>query len=451
MPAVKPAVNIDKTLVDACQPSERQYLKWDAKISGFGLLVLPSGAKSYVYQYRIGGRSGRLRRWTIGKHGALTPAKAREAAEDLKAKVRAGIDPIDAERESNAEKKRVQAAKVEHERSLRELAFAAYAERFLSLGVKPATRQRTREGYASTLRNHVTPVLRDKPLPEIARRDIVRVMDRAPIGQPAVRRITFAVMRMLFNWAKGRGDITRSPLEGMDAPPLVASRDRVLTDEELALALRAAGNMDAPFGPLYQMLFATGQRREEVAGMDWAELDRASAIWTLPGRRSKNGEANVVPLNRFAMAALARIAGPDALEWPRRGLVFSSTGQSSVSGYSRAKSRLDALMGQIAVKEASDAGIDPGDVSVAPWRLHDARRTLATALQRLGVRFEVTEAVLNHRSGASRSGVAAVYQRHGWGPEKRAALDAWADHCERLLNPCDAAGNVVPLRANAPA
>jgi hypothetical protein len=78
--------------------------------------------------------------------------------------------------------------------------------------------------------------------------------------------------------------------------------------------------------------------------------------------------------------------------------------------------------------------------------LHDARRTLATALQRLGVRFEVTEAVLNHVSGSSRSGVAGVYQRHGWGPEKRAALEAWAEHCERLLNPACDTGNVVEFR-----
>ena len=217
--------------------------------------------------------------------------------------------------------------------------------------------------------------------------------------------------------------------------------------------LGANGQLEAPFGPLYLLLFATGQRREEVAGLDWAELDRASATWTLPRERSKNGEANIVPLNRHAMAALDRIASQEEAErpaWPRRGLVFTTTGQSPVSGYSRAKSRLDALMGQLAHDDALAAGMDPESVAVAPWRLHDARRTLATALQRLGVRFEVTEAVLNHTAGASRSGVAAVYQRHGWGPEKRAALDAWADHCDRIIRPADDAGNVVPLRRDSP-
>ena len=101
---------------------------------------------------------------------------------------------------------------------------------------------------------------------------------------------------------------------------------------------------------------------------------------------------------------------------------------------------------KLAHKDATEAREDPGEVELSPWRLHDARRTLATGLQKLGVRFEVTEAVLNHTSGASRTGVAAVYQRHDWGPEKRAALDAWADHCDRVLLPPADTSNVVALR-----
>ena len=447
---------ITKRAVDACQPENRQFVIWDSgdrALKGFGLLVMPSGAKSYVFQYRIGGRSGRLRRYTIGRHGSpWTPESARERAEELKAQVRVGIDPIDAGREMLAAIEQAKAATFESERRARELLFSTYAEWFMQ-GIKKKKggelRHRTREGYRATLQNQVIPHIGDKPLPTITRTDIVRIIDNIPASQPSVRRLTFAVLRRLFNWAKGRDDIAASPLDGMDTAPTVASRDRVLSDEELALALRAAGLLEAPFGPLYLLLFATGQRREEVAGMDWAELDRASATWTLPRERSKNGEASIAPLNRHAMAVLDRLAGQEGAErpeWPRRGFLFTTTGQTKVSGYSRAKARLDARMEQLARQDATEAGRDPDDVSVAPWRLHDARRTLATDLQRLGVRFEVTEAVLNHTAGASRSGIAAVYQRHGWGPEKRAALEAWADHCDRLLNPADKAANVVPLR-----
>ena len=285
-------------------------------------------------------------------------------------------------------------------------------------------------------------------MPEITRADIARALDRIPLSQPAVRRITFAVLRMLFKWAMGRGDIDANPLEGMQAPPTATSRDRVLSDEELALALHAAAEIEAPFGQFYRMLFATGQRREEVAGLDWSEIDGASELWTLPAERSKNGEANLIPLNRHATAVLVELAPRDdkgETKWPRRGLIFTTTGETAISGYSRAKSRLDARMLELARKDAEEAGEDPETVKLAPWRLHDARRTLATALQRLGVRFEVTEAILNHTAGASRSGVAAVYQRHGWGPEKRAALDAWAAHCDKVLAPPADQSNVVRL------
>jgi integrase len=441
---------ITKKTVDACSPGPRQNLIWDTKISGFGLLILPSGTKSYIFQYRIGGRGGRTRRYTIGRHGAWTPDQARIRAKELAGMVDRGIDPIDTEREDLAAKREAKASAERKAERLRELAFSDYVDRFLEIGLQAGTRDRTREGYKSTFSNHVTPVLGKLALPEIGRGDIVRTLDRIPISQPSVRRIAFAVMRMLFKWAVARGDISSNPLEGMPAPPAAASRDRVLTDPELALALRAATSLEWPFGSFFRMIFATGQRREEVAGMAWNEIDGPTSTWKLPGARSKNGEANVVPLNRHAMAVLLERAPQDKqgeVKWPRAGLIFSTTGETAISGYSRGKSRLDAKMLELARADALKAGDDPDSVRLSPWRLHDARRTIATAMQRLGVRFEVVEGILNHTAGASRSGVAAVYQRHGWGPEKRAAMDAWADHCDRQSTLSDQT-NVIPLRSS---
>ena len=442
-----PSAYITKRSVDAAQPAERQTLTWDTDVKGFGLLVLPSGTKSYVFQYRIGGRGSRLRRYTIGRHGSpWTPDGARKRAKELAEKVRTGVDPIDADRAALDAKV---AGEKERQR-LREMAFAEYAERWIANGLRPGTRERTRESYETALAKHVTPIFDGKPMPEIGRRDAVKVLDAIPTNQPAVRRLTFAVMRMLFNWARSRSDIDASPLEGIDPPTPAPSRDRVLTDDELALALRAAAEMKRPFGPFFQILFATGQRRNEVSGLDWAELDREAARWTLPGYRSKNGQPSIIPLNDSAVAvfdAIAGCGGDGKRQWPRKGLIFTTTGKMPISGFSRAKSRLDAKMLEIAGKDADDAGDDPETVTLAPWRLHDARRTMATGLQRLGVRFEVTEAVLNHTSGASRSGVAAVYQRHDWADEKRAALESWSDHCQRLITGSEESDNVVPLRA----
>lgn len=448
---------ITKRAVDACEPQARQFILWDGgdrAVKGFGLLVLPSGVKSYIFQYRLGGRAGKTRRYTLGRHGSpWTPDSARETAKALAEQVRQGTDPYAAKQAQIAAQVRVAEAERDHERRTRELAFDSYAARFVEHGIRPGARERTRSDYAGILRTHVVPLLGSTPLPDISRADIVRIIDRIPAKQPAVRRIAFAVLRKLLNWAVSRGDIAKSPMDGMATPAAPQSRDRVLSDAELAIVLEAAGRMSAPFGPLYRLLFATGQRREEVAGLDWVELDRESATWTLPRERSKNGEANIVPLNRHAMTVLDGLAGMDndgPVQWPRRGLVLSSNGATGVSGFSRAKSRLDALTAQVAAERAAEAGRDVDAFAVAPWRLHDARRTLATALQRLGVRFEVTEAVLNHVAGASRSGVAGVYQRHGWGPEKRAALDAWADFCDRIPLDSSVTTNVVPFRDRPP-
>jgi integrase len=414
---------------------------------------MPSGAKSYVFQYRIGGRGSPTRRYTIGKHGTLTPDQARKIASDLAAQVARGIDPMEAEREARKAKAAEQLREAEETRRRSELAFDAYAERFLTVGLDSRPRPiraRTREGYESALRNHVIPVLGSTALPDLSREDIDRVLDAIPRSQPSVRRVVFAVLRMVFDYALKSRDLDESPIANVDAPKAPASRDRVLSDSEISLALRAADAIGAPFGPIYSLLFATGQRREEAAGLQWQELDRATATWTLPAERAKNGQPHIVPLNRRAIAALDSVAGQDGEarpKWPSRGLVFTSTGNSSVSGYSRAKARLDGKMLEIAREDARKAGEDLDQVRLDPWRLHDARRTLATAMQKLGVRFEVTEAILNHRSGASRSGVAAVYQRYEWEPEKREALEKWSNHLDGLLAPPDRENKVVPFRA----
>jgi integrase len=202
----------------------------------------------------------------------------------------------------------------------------------------------------------------------------------------------------------------------------------VLTNEELRLAWHAAEGLGYPFGPLVRLLLLTGQRREEVAGLRWQELNRGAAAWTLPRERAKNCKSHLVPLSQPAIGLLDGIAR--SAKWPRTGFVFTTTGATPVSGYSRAKRRLDEAMIDLLNEEDQDAEEEVS--AVPPWRLHDLRRTVATGLQRLGIRFEVTEAVLNHVSGV-RSGVAGVYQRHDWAEEKRDALEKWAAAVERIV------------------
>lgn len=413
--------HISKRTVDAAAPAGRDTFVWDDELIGFGLKVTPSGAKSYVYQYRMGGRGSPTRRYTIGRHGAgLTPDLARDRAKKLAASVVNGVDPLEQERAGRRERE-------EAERLATRSNVRAVVDRFVETHV--AANWSSTDAAAVPLRRYVIGLVGDKLIADVTKSDVAAIIDSVPAAQVAMRRKLWAIMSKFFRWAVARGEIETSPMDGMEAPPAPASRDRVLSDDELRLAWNATSSLGEPFGPLYRLLIITGQRRDEVAGMDWAELDRDAQLWRLPKERAKNGIASDIPLSGLAVAELDRLAGvastdPARRKWPRRGFVFTTTGETAVSGYSRAKRRWDAALAQLAAKER-DEPVE--NVKVPRWTVHDLRRTLATGLQRLGVRFEVTEAVLNHVSGA-RSGVAGVYQRYAWTTEKRAALEAWATH-----------------------
>jgi integrase len=410
--------SITKRAVDALKPGQAEQYLWDDEVSGFGLKVTPKGGRTYLLQYRMGGRGTPTRRFTIGKHGTWTPEEARKEARRLRQMVDRGVDP------QQAMVDRLRAAE-EQKRQAVAFDFAAYVGRFLAEYGKANWRPGTYRVAEMNLRKHVVPQLAGKSLFSIRRTDITAMLDAIPSEQKSVRRSAYAYTRKLFSWAVARGDLEKSPVDGMQTPAAVASRDRVLSDGELRSIWTAAEATTGPFGPLVKLLLLTGQRRDEVAVMGWDEVDRSAKMWTIPAARTKNGREHLVPLSDPAIAVLDVMAG--STEWPRAGHVFT-TGNKPFSSFSKSKATLDEATG------------------VAGWRLHDLRRTLTTGLQRLGIRFEVTEAVLNHVSGA-KAGVAGVYQRHDWKDEKRAALEAWARHIESFLHPQDQT-NVVTLHAS---
>lgn len=411
-----PTSKLTNRMVEAATAGGRDAFFWDSELRGFGLKVTPSGSKIYLVQYRMGGRGSPTRRYTIGRHGTWSPQTARDEAVRLLREAESGVDP--------------QSAAKAREYTEQDLAFDSYAERFLRDFGKRKWRPRTYSSAESNLRRWVIPVLRRKPLPSITRPDITSVFDKLPPGSPALPRNIFNLVRKLFSWSVERGDLNQSPLNGMPTPSAVTSRDRVLDDHELILVAAMAGDLNPPFGQFVRMLIATGQRRDEVSGMAWNELDQRTAEWRLPPARTKNNVKHLVPLNSIAMRELDALAGGE--RWPTNGYVFTTTGRSPVSGYSRMKRQLDALI-----------SLANGGRPIASWRLHDLRRTFATNMQRLDVRFEVTEALLNHISG-SRAGVGGIYQRHDWGPEKADAVARWASKLHALVDQSHLSLNAVP-------
>jgi integrase len=212
----------------------------------------------------------------------------------------------------------------------------------------------------------------------------------------------------------------------MRGPEPVKSRDRVLSDDEVAAFWRATKRLGGVFAPVFQLLLLTGQRREEVAAMRWDEVEFEKAVWTIPAERCKNGKPHHLDLSPQVLSILCSLHEERLAD---RDLVFTTTGVTSVSGFSKIKTRLDQLM--------EDELARP----VKPWRTHDLRRTAASGMAGLGFAPQVVERVLNHVSGA-QGGLVGVYQKHQYRVERKAAMLAWGNYVEKLEAP-DEARNVV--------
>jgi integrase len=187
---------------------------------------------------------------------------------------------------------------------------------------------------------------------------------------------------------------------------------------------------------VFRVLLLTGQRREEVAGMRWREIDLDAGQWTIARERCKNGKAHTVDLSPEAVQMLdplGEAAAPRLVKSAEEeDLVFSTTGRTPVSGFSKSKARIDARMQGIL-----------GD-KFQPWRTHDLRRTAASGMAALGFQPHVIERVLNHVSGA-QGGLVGVYQRHEYREERRRAVMAWGAHVMGIVSADKSPSNVVPF------
>ena len=397
-------------------PNKRQEIP-DGIVPGLYLVIQPSGAKGWALRYRFAGKPCKM---TLGKFPMMTLAQARTEAAEALDQIERGENPAQA-------KKATRAAQIEAQLDDRDQ-FQNVVELFLK---RHASHNRRADDVAAMFRREVLTGWGERKIYEISKRDVIEVLDGiVDRGSPVTANRLRAHLNTLFNWAKGRDIVQSNPLDGIKPPAPEKPRDRVLTDDEIKLFWKACDHMGQPFGPLFKLLLLTGQRRGEVGEMTEREI--RGDDWTIPAARSKNGDEHTITLPQAARAileGLERIKG-------RAGYLFTTTGNSPVSGFTRAKGRLDKLMGEIASEG------QPDQIEVAPFTLHDLRRTAATGMAGLGFPPHVVEAVLNHRSG-TRRGVAAVYNRHDYADEKRDALEAWGRYVMALVE--GQPGNVVQI------
>lgn len=387
---------ISRAKRDAAKDGARRELA-DTGEKGLRLRVTPAGSASWVLGCRD--REGAARRFPLGSYPAVGLRDAREAARALRHKVRIkGADPV---AERRQERKAAQDA-ADGIGTLTALLDHYGAVRGVQLRSWPDCRRR----IASVFAPHM-----DRPLASLTAADLQATADRHPSQQAGAAAVRY--IRPLLRWAGKRG-MVGAGIAALDPPATVRQRERVLIDAELAAIWRGADAKGVPatFGTLVRLLILTGQRREEVAAMAWPELSADRETWTIATARQKSKAAHVVPLTDAVRVMLP--PEPDAAT-RTTDLVFpGATGKTPFSGWSQAKAALDKAAG------------------VSDWRIHDLRRTVATGLQRLGTRLEVTEAVLGHVSG-SRAGVVGIYQRHDWATEKRDALAAWAGQVAAIV------------------
>jgi integrase len=389
------------------------------------LRVTDKGRKSWSLFYRF---NGRLRRFTIGAYPTIKPGQARREAITALERVRQGIDP--------GEEKRSRRGALSPEVET----FGALALDYLERHVKTNSAAVTYKEAKRDLECNVLPKWRSRTIASISRRDVIDLIDgivARGVGIQANR--TLARLRALFNWAVEKDRISASPADRMKLPTKERARDRALTDDEIRWFWQACCEVGWPFGPLFKLLLLTAQRRDEVGGIRWSEVDLDKRIWTLPRQRAKSDRGHEVQLSDAAvdvLRSLPRIASAGN----EQGLVFTTTGRTAVSGFGNVKKRLDVMMAQV---RRRSLGLSEHS-KIPDWRLHDLRRTAATGLARLNIPPHVVDKILNHSGGAIR-GVAAVYNRHAYLEERRAALDAWGRYVDNLVSRPPT--NVVELRA----
>ena len=369
-------------------PGKLEAIVFDDALAGFGVRIRAGGKRTWVAQYRLGTKQRRI---SIGSLEKIDADEARRRAKEIFAKVQLGQDPsvekVDAVAQAS-------------------ITLGATADRFLE---RHASKRLKPKGLGETtlyLKRHWGP-LRELPLQKVRLQHVAsRLRDICEDNGPYAANRARAALSSLYTWAIGEGLADINPVVGTNKPAVETKRDRVLSDEELALVWQCSGGGD--FGTIVKLLILTGQRREEVGAAQWPEIDPAGALWTIPGNRTKNRLPHDVPL-----AAPALKMWDDQARRDGRDLIFGSR-NGPFQGWSDAKEDIDQRIAQAT-----------GGKSLKPWRLHDLRRTVATRLGDLGVLPHVVEAVLNHISG-SKAGVAGVYNRALYNPEKREALDRWS-------------------------
>jgi integrase len=370
------------------------HIVWDDAMPGFGYrLRAGAGGKmlrSWIVQYK---RAGATRRMLLGNAAVLGAEQARLAAKKALAAVALGQDP--------------QADRIDRRHRDRH-SLKSVVDQYLA-AKKPDVRARTyveAQRYLSSGR-YLRP-LHSLPIDTITRADVAsRILAIAREAGNVTAAHARSNLNAIYVWAMQMGLTDTNPVIGSVQPKASEGRTRVLTDAELASVWRACSDEHDHYARIVRLLILTACRRQEVGGMCWSELDAEQGVWTIPAARSKNKRQHTLPLPAAAWAIIGtvpHVAGRDYL--------FGERGMAGFGNWGDCRAALADRLGD----------------SVAPFVLHDIRRTIATKMADLGVQPHIIEEVLGHARSGHKRGIAGIYNRAVYMREVKAALELWATH-----------------------
>jgi integrase len=409
--------------------------------SGLYLVLQPSGARGFAMRYR---RHGRPVKFTLGTYfagdikdapepkigGPLTLKGARELATKATREIEKGHDPIAAKRRDTEAKE--QAAQDTFKAIATEYLKRVCGMKVDAEGNETFDREKKRTGRERhlMLKRAIFPEIGKRPIAEIKRKEIVRLLDKIEdkSGIVASDRV-LALVSTIFNWHAKRDDDFATPIvKGMArTKPRERARERALSDDELRVIWKVSGETEGPFPALVRFLLLTAARRDEAAKMLWSEIDGAD--WQLPKERNKTKQDFVRPL---CDAAEAVLKGRPRIEGSK--FVFTNDGKRPVGGYSKSKRTFDEAVLKELRKE------NPKAEPFENWTLHDLRRTARSLMSRAEVNTDHAERCLGHIIG----GVRGVYDRYEFYDQKKKAFEALAVLIERATNP--PADNVLQFK-----
>jgi integrase len=391
---------------------DKKIVVWEQGNPGFGIRISPKGKKTWIAMTRtrveVQGDTRPQAQVTLGHYPMMSLAEAHTAFTKAKDDARSGVD-LRARKRSNGNGDLV--------------TFADLCNLYLTQWLEPHRRASSVKAAKQLMQ---LPLARwaNRPAKAITKADVIALHDEIAShrmrhyarfeGRGAVVQAdhVLAIVRSAFRYGVGRDKVEKDPTEGIKKLSDNKPRDRVLSDGEIVALWQACDGIEAPFAGVFRMLLLTAQRKDEVAGMSWDEVDVSRKIWTIPATRAKNGKEHVVHLSDMALRILGKPGG---------GFVFSRDGQAPATYLFRAQKKLEDAMAARLGKRGHQG-----------WTPHDLRRTAASGMAGLGVAPHVVDKILNHVSGTIR-GVALIYNRHEYLEQRKDALEQWGAQLETMV------------------